>query len=159
MLEKKEDNNQIIHEVKYYKNSNLLFEWTDKFLAEDYFVRSIGNSTYHFKQGEVILIRTNKKTTPISKTKVDKVVYNRILTMDFETILINNIHTPYLLTWYDGNISKSYFIKDLNKENLENNIFEMVKNAMDDICIDYYRKHIIYMHNFSWRNAYLMDIF
>ena len=85
--------------------------------------------------------------------------------MDIETILIDNVHLgcsatlPYLLCWYDGNIAKSYFIKDLNKENLENNIFEMVKNAMDDICIDYYRKHIIYMHNFSWRNAYLMDIF
>ena len=80
MLEKKEENNQIIHEVKYFKNSNLLFEWTDKFIGENYLVRSIGNSTYHYKEGELILIRTERKTTPITKTKVDKNVHNRILT-------------------------------------------------------------------------------
>ena len=61
----------IIH-AKYFKLNKLLFEWTDKYLREDYLVRSIGNSTYHFINGELSLVRTERKSSPISKTNIDK---------------------------------------------------------------------------------------
>ena len=72
MLEKKENNGEIIYDVKYFKNKKLVFTWIDKLIAEDYLVRSIGNSTYHYIKGRLELIRTERKTSPISKTKVNK---------------------------------------------------------------------------------------
>ena len=74
--------------------------------------------------------------------------------MDFETVLINNVHTPYLLSWFDGTISKSYFIDSL--ENLEANIQDMILRAMKDLNIKKYEKHIIYLHNLSRFDGYFL---
>jgi len=37
-----------------------------------------------------------------------------MITMDLETILINNTHTPYLLSLYDGKKSKSDLLDNLS---------------------------------------------
>jgi hypothetical protein len=74
--------------------------------------------------------------------------------MDLETILINNTHTPYLLSWFDGKITKSYFISSL--DNLEDNIFQMIKKAINDICIRKYRNYRIYLHNFNKFDGYFL---
>lgn len=78
--------------------------------------------------------------------------------MDFETVLINNVHTPYLLCWYDGVNSYSHYIKSLTgtANELEDNITNMIKEAMDLICIDKYKNHSIYLHNFSKFDGYFL---
>lgn len=76
--------------------------------------------------------------------------------MDLETILIDNIHTPYLLSWFDGNITKSYFLNDLDPVTINYNILKMVNSAMDDICIKKYRNYKIYFHNFSKFDGYFL---
>jgi hypothetical protein len=59
--------------------------------------------------------------------------------MDLETILINNVHIPYLLCWYNGVKTYSYFINNLNLNQLENNILDMEERAMKDICRKKYK--------------------
>ena len=80
----------------------------------------------------------------------------KILTMDLETIIINNIHTPYLLSWFDGLKTRSYFIYNLDLDNLENNILNMIKNAITDICTRKYKNYRIYLHNFSKFDGYFL---
>jgi hypothetical protein len=69
--------------------------------------------------------------------------------MDIETVLINNTHVPYLICWFDGLISNSFWIKNLNKEELESNIFELIKNAIKNLLSRKYKSYKIYLHNFS----------
>jgi len=72
--------------------------------------------------------------------------------MDLETIIINSKLYPYLLCWYDGTISKSYYnnitINDDIKL-LEDKIKNMMTNMVNDICIKQYKGYKIYLHNLS----------
>jgi hypothetical protein len=76
--------------------------------------------------------------------------------MDLETLLINGIYVPYLLCWYDGKISYSYFIESLNPDYLEENILKMVRQAMEDVCIRKYKNYRVYFHNFSKFDGYFL---
>src|SRR6266540_3469916 len=78
--------------------------------------------------------------------------------MDLETILVNNIHVPYLLCWFDGKESKYYFIKsiDCSASILENNILDMIKRAIKDLNIAKYYNYSVYLHNFSKFDAYFL---
>ena len=75
--------------------------------------------------------------------------------MDLETILTNNTHIPYLLCWYDGIKTYSYFIINLevaapkDSKILEKNILDMVTRAMKDICSKKYKGYRIYLHKFA----------
>lgn len=76
--------------------------------------------------------------------------------MDFETVLINNVHTPYLLCWYDGKNTYNHYISSLNELALENNITKMISEAMDLICTNKYKNYSIYLHNFSKFDGYFL---
>jgi hypothetical protein len=60
------------------------------------------------------------------------------------------------LSWFDGKISKYYFIKNLIEKDLEDNIFQMIKNAIKDLNIKKYHNYNIYLHNFSRFDAYFL---
>lgn len=76
--------------------------------------------------------------------------------MDLETILIDNVHVPYLLSWYNGKNTHSYFIHSTNTYSLEENILKMVESAMNDICTRKYRNYRVYLHNFSKFDGYFL---
>jgi hypothetical protein len=76
--------------------------------------------------------------------------------MDLETIVLNNIHIPYLLCWYDGSINKSYIINSLDPTTIELDILRMISRAIDDICIRKYKDYKIYLHNFSKFDGYFL---
>lgn len=105
---------------------------------------------------ELVLVKSIKKSKPIDKVKVSKTLNNKIITMDLETILIENIHVPYLLTWFDGNITKSYFIESLDPVTIELEILRMINNAITDICIRKYKNYKVYLHNFSKFDGYFL---
>jgi len=58
----------------------------------------------------------------VKNSKLD----NNIITADTETVLIDGIHTPYLISFYDGKISESIFNKDPDK---------LVKDFIDKLFI------------------------
>jgi hypothetical protein len=74
--------------------------------------------------------------------------------MDLETVLINNIHIPYLLCWYRlrrGVKTHSYFINhSLTQGSLINNLFvnilDMITRAMKDINSKKYKNKIIIVY-------------
>ena len=68
--------------------------------------------------------------------------------MDFETVVINNQHIPYLLSWSDGEHDNSYRNKGVYNENIST-FNDMILQCMDDICRDKYKNYKIYFHNFS----------
>jgi DNA polymerase type B, organellar and viral len=149
-------NNQQINKIKYIKKGQVLYSWTDTITGLNKLVREIGKSVYYYENGELVLVKIEKKSKAIEKTKVNKKLDSKIITMDLETVLIDNVHTPYLLSWYDGITSKSYFINNLDPVTINYNILKMVNSAMDDICIKKYRNYRIYFHNFSKFDGYFL---
>jgi DNA polymerase type B, organellar and viral len=166
----KNKGDQTVNHIKYFKNNNLLFTWTDNIISfeEKKFIRKIGKSIIHYENGEFSLYTTIKKTRPIIKKQIiEDQLNNRFITMDLETITVNNKLIPYLLCWYDGAkaVKKSYFlvplneIKDLNyfsSVELDQYILDMVLDAMKDICIRKYKGYKIYLHNFSKFDGYFL---
>lgn len=67
ILEKSIENKNIKYDVKYLKNNKVIFEWIDRLIEPNYLVRSIGSSVYHFIDGELTLIRSEKKLAPLNK--------------------------------------------------------------------------------------------
>jgi len=119
-------------------------------------IREIGKSVYYYENGELVLVKVEKKSRAIVQSKVNKKLDNKIITMDLETVLIDNVHTPYLLSWFFGKLTKSYFRNDLNPVTIELNFIKMVNNAIEDICIKKYRNYKIYFHNFSKFDGYFL---
>jgi len=169
ILTVKKIDNQTVNHIKYFKNNNLLFTWTDTILkdSDKEFIRRIGKSIIHYKNGELFLYTTVKKTRPIEPKKLPKInqLNNKFITMDLETININNQLIPYLLCWYNGRKTYSYFItkpeeiKDLNffsSAELDQSISDMVSAAMKDICKKKYKGYRIYLHNFSKFDGYFL---
>ena len=68
--------------------------------------------------------------------------------MDLETQLIDNIHTPYLLSWYNGLISKSYFITDFK------DFGDLLKNVLNDLVE--FNDYTVYFHNFAKFDSYFL---
>jgi hypothetical protein len=161
LFQEKESDLQI-NRIEYIKNGNLLFQWKDTIISPNKFIRIIGKSTIHYENGEIVLYKIEKKTTGcFATTKIlPKIIKpsNKFITMDLETILINNVHIPYLLCWYDGNKSYSYFIKNLpiKLSHLEDNILDMVSRAMKDINRKKYKGYRIYLHNFAKFDGYFL---
>jgi len=154
-------NNQQVNKIKYIKKGQVLYNWTDTITGLNKLVREIGKSVYYYENGKLSLIKVEKKSKAIEQVKVltKKGLEEKIITMDLETILINNIHTPYLLSWYDGRKSKSYFIEDLESLGFvkrEEKILEMIQNVINLICIRKYRNYKIYLHNFSKFDGYFL---
>jgi hypothetical protein len=55
-----DDNNRFVN--IFYKNNNLIIKFTDNFINENYFIRTIKNSQFHFKNNKnVITIKDKKK--------------------------------------------------------------------------------------------------
>jgi hypothetical protein len=134
----------------------LLFTWKDTIISPNNFIRYIGKSTIHYINGEIVLYKIEKKTSGIKIKVLPKItkLSNKIITMDLETILINNVHVPYLICWYDGTKIYSYFIKNLLIGELEDNILDMINRAMKDICRKKYKGFRIYLHNFAKFDGY-----
>lgn len=153
-----------INKIKYIKNGNVLFTWTDTIVnkEEKLLIRTLGKSTIHFKDGEIILQKQERKTTGITNKILPKNNNRlfRFITMDLETVLVNNIHIPYLLCWYDGRKSYSYFL-DCNPTTkipgkIESHILNMISNAMKDINRKKYKGYRIYLHNFAKFDGYFL---
>ena len=133
-------------------------------------IRRIGQSILHYKNNELILYTTIKKSKPMEPNIISKknTLVTKFIIMDLETIDINNKKIPYLLCWYDGKKSYSYFLdrpelilpkvnyfssklvstKELDLE-LDNAIFNLIKNALQDISRRKYKNYRIYLHNFA----------
>jgi DNA polymerase type B, organellar and viral len=136
--------------VDIIKKGNVILSYVDRLINPTRFERSIGSNKYVFIQNEqlefdLVLTTTNKSAKSISNLKpLKSLKNNKIATMDFETYTNKDGKMiPYLVSWYDGMITNSYFLTDFNSP--EN----MIQKAVKDLLKAKYKGFKIYLHNFA----------
>lgn len=77
---------------------------------------------------------------PVNKHKK---FLNKFLVFDLETRLINNEMKPYLICFFDGTCSYSFYLSDYKNE------AEMFKAFFDSLLVKKYNGYKIYAHNFG----------
>jgi len=77
-------------------------KWIDTSLSGGGFKREIGKSTIYFMDGEVILRKQTLPAKAFNKSSVERKLIKNFVTMDIETIRVENKLTPYLICAYDG---------------------------------------------------------
>lgn len=137
-----------IHKNKQVYNfkigDSIILKVTDYFGKDsNNFTRVIGKQTFIITNGEVNFKRVEIKTKFITKIAKDKVLSNNILTLDIETRIINNVHSPYCISFFDGTSAWSYYISDYAS------IDEMLINALNSIIRPKYEGWNVYVHNGS----------
>jgi len=131
-----------INEITYLKNSIEIYSWTDKIVNSTELIRKIKEKTIYFKDDNVVMWALNRIFKPIKKllrVKNSK-LNNDFITADIETIVKDGVHIPYLISFYDGKTSKSFFNKDPNK---------LVKDFIDNLFIKINNRKFVYFHNFA----------
>lgn len=143
---------KLVNNVEILKSGKLVLTYKDKFINEQSFERIIGYNHYvYIKENDIFILDLFKVEKPvrfIESKKVDKNINEKIITLDIETYdkmdESGNIKKlVYNLSWYDGSITKSYYITDYNNQN------ELLFKAIKDLCKAKYHSHKIYIHNFA----------
>jgi hypothetical protein len=139
------------------KNGKVILTFEDTIPAKsipDTFSRKIieksGHQEYHFKDGKLVLKLMDRLTSYLKNIKTDKKINRKILTMDLESRQINNVVKPYLLAFYDGVHSYSFYLHDYK------NIESMIKAAFTQLLKSKYHQHKVYLHNLSYFDGVFM---
>lgn len=72
------------------------------------FIRKINDMSFIISKGEIIFKRREIKTNFIRKINKDTKLSEIFITFDIETRLINNIHSPYCASFFDGTKAWSF---------------------------------------------------
>jgi hypothetical protein len=131
------------NQVKFYKSGELTYQYIDKKVDETTFIRSIGKKEYIFKNNELILFKVEKQSKFIKPLISSDCLVNKFLTMDIETYVKNDIHIPYAISVYDGDIFYSYYTLDYTST--EN----MIKDSILNLMCKKYDNYSVYIHNLS----------
>jgi len=131
--------------VEIMKSGNLVLTYKDIIKEnETSFIREIGKNTYHYNENNKLEVITVNKDNRYIKTKYrTNFINNKFITLDIETKLIDNTHVPYLISYFDGKISKSFFSTDYNSP------VEMLHDCILSLCRFKYNRHKIYIHNLA----------
>ena len=130
---------QIINNnIEVYENGQKILTFTDQISnSTKYdFIRTIDNHKYYIKDNKIILIIKELPTKYLSKLNPQKISKPKIITFDIETLLIDNVHKPYLYSMYDGRKSFSWFS-------------ESPSQLFDRLLTRKYKNYIVYAHNLS----------
>lgn len=136
--------------IKVYKNDKLINTLKDYFIDLDnnLFKRTVNNLAYFIKDGKVILQTKEYKPKFIEKAKLDKTFTDNIYTADIETLtkLDKNgkrYFEPYSIAYYDGYVSKNYYVTDYNSSD------EMMNTFFNNLFSLNLKNADIYFHNLS----------
>ncbi len=138
-----------INECSLYKKGNLLIKWFDKIVDDFTFIREIGKNQYTYvknignNQYDLTLLTVKKSTKYFNKLQKDVNKDEKIVTMDLETMVVNNNHTPFLISWYDGTNINSYYLSDFD------NVESMIIKAIKDLTLRKYKNYKVYIQNFA----------
>ena len=89
-----------------------------------------------------------KKTVNfISNLKPSSRVTNKIITLDIETFIKNGIHIPYVISWFDGEKSNSYYLVDFNSSD------SLLTQAIKDLMAKKHDNYKVYIHNMAGFDA------
>jgi hypothetical protein len=132
----------------FNKNNNLIIQFNDKFESDNYFIRTIKDTQYHFINDKLVAnIKDKQNIKYIDKIKLDSTITNNIITLDLETYSsnINNEEVLNIISCciYDG-INKHYFyLSDYDSGD------DLLRDAIKYLMNDKYNNYRIYIHNLS----------
>lgn len=120
-------------------------KWTDTIINGDYFKREIGKSTIYFLDGEEVLRKQLLPSKAFRKTRIEKYLQEKFVTMDLETIQKDNKLVPYLICGYNG----SDYAVSYAENNLSQN--DLFKRFLDQLLTFFNKSKrlLIYAHNLS----------
>jgi hypothetical protein len=107
------------------------------------FIRVIKKQKLYINNGEIVFKTLSKKCGFINKIEKDENLSNNFLTLDIETRIINNVHIPFCISFYDGTKAWSFFLSEYSSSN------DMMNNALASIMKRKYDGWKVYCHNGS----------
>lgn len=131
------------NEVEIFYKGDIMLKYKDEFLNPIKFVRIIDNKKFYFENNKQILFTKEMKTKFISKLSATKNLKNKFLTLDIETFNKENSLIPYLIRFYDGINSYSYWLGNYS------NVEGMILDCFKDILIRKYNNSNVYIHNLA----------
>ena len=126
-------------------NNHNLFTFYDYALNDSTFERCIDNLRLYFSRLEPKHIYSEHiiKFPKISSLKRNPKFKSSFLTLDIETYLDNNVHIPYLIGFYDGITTKTFYLSDYTSP--EN----MLVDCLNHLLLPKYRNKVVYIHNLA----------
>nr|CAI9430479.1 DNA polymerase [Fomitopsis pinicola] len=124
--------------IEVYENGQKILTFIDQIsnnIKYD-FIRIIDINKYYIKNNKIILIIKELPTKYLSKLNPKKISFPKIITFDIETVLIDNVHKPYLYSMYDGRKAFSWFS-------------DSPSQLFDRLLSRKYKNYNVYAHNLS----------
>jgi hypothetical protein len=87
------------NEIEFYRSGLLIYKYKDTIINENSFIRDFGNKKFHFIDNEIKLLTVKKPVKYTTKLKINKNLNNKIITLDIETYINNDVHIPYCISW------------------------------------------------------------
>jgi len=141
-----------LNKIEIFKNGKAILSYQDKMINDNTFERIIGSNHYIYimENGKykLDLFKVVKPVRFIEPKKLDTKIIAKIITLDIETYDKIDDHgitnkLIYNLSWFDGTISKSYYITDYRNQD------DLMFNAISDLTKTKYHSHMIYIHNLA----------
>lgn len=138
------DNNTMY--VDYIVKDHVILSFVDELNDKSNlgtFTRTIKNQKFKFING---ILDFKEKTFILPKiTKLKKAPFlkNEIITMDIETRNIGGVLSPYTISYYDGDVCKSFYLTDYLDSRM------MLISCIKSLMKRKYHGKKIYIHNFS----------
>jgi hypothetical protein len=122
--------------------------WIDTLISNDVFKRDIGKSSIYFMGGERILLKKVLSAKPYTPISVNSKLNDNFVTMDMETIKVNNLLTPYLICAFNGS---DYITSYANKS------LDLFNSFINGLLTFFTSKTlIVYAHNLSGFDGILL---
>jgi hypothetical protein len=86
-----------LNSVKFFKEGDFIYEYTDHKINDSTFVRSLENKKFTFKNNELVLLTIDKSLKYIESLKPRDILNNKIITLDIETYVKDGIMIPFLI--------------------------------------------------------------
>ena len=143
------ENGCLTHECIFFKGLTeyLRFKDVADFSKPFSFNRFIDNYNIRIEKGKLCSINTEikfKYIKPLKQTKnINNILNKKLVTFDIETYKNNkNIFIPYACGWYNGEITKTYYLTDFKSYE------DMIIKSITDLILENDRSSV-YIHNLS----------
>ena len=132
-----------LNKVKLFRKGKLRYEYTDRLIDNQTFIRTLGNKEWIFRNNEQLLYQIEKTTKFINPLIRTETLQNKFLTLDIETFIKDGIHIPYAISIFDGLNTLSYYLTDFKDSNA------MLISAIKNIMVKKYDNYKVYIHNMA----------
>jgi hypothetical protein len=145
------ESDKVSNNVSIPKPNNL--KWTDTKLSDNIFKREIMKDTLYVQNGEVVVKEKQLNAKPFKSVALDKQKFNNnsFMTIDIETVLVDNKQVPYLICGYSNGKYIHSYANDLSKESISLMFKEFIGKMLTFKSVNK-----VYAHNLSGFDGILL---